>query len=108
VRLIGPATFLLGGGQVLPFALLAAWPRLGTLAAGLSLAACAAAYDPRMVGVWRFGQPVAGAVLHPVGVALLLVVQWYALVCRLLGRPVAWKGRGYGRRCDQPARVGVR
>jgi hypothetical protein len=34
-------------------------------------------------------------VLHPVGVVLLLVVQWYALGRAALGRPAAWKGRRY-------------
>jgi hypothetical protein len=34
-------------------------------------------------------------VLHPLGVALLLLVQWYALTRQILGRPVAWRARSY-------------
>ena len=33
------------------------------------------------------------ALLHPLGVLLLLAVQWYAVVKHWLGRPVGWKDR---------------
>jgi hypothetical protein len=33
--------------------------------------------------------------LHPLGITLLLVIQWYALVRKLAGRPVAWRSRSY-------------
>jgi len=85
--------FLLG--QVLPLVLLATawlwdWPTLAL--AGM---ATALLYLPRLIGIARFRQPVLGAVLHPAGVVLLLVVQWYALGRAALGRPAAWKGRRY-------------
>ena len=53
------------------------------------------------LGVMRFRQPVAGAVLHPLGVLVLLAIQWTALARELLGRPATWKGRPY------PARTGL-
>jgi hypothetical protein len=48
-----------------------------------------------VLAVRRFKQPVISAVLHPLGVALLLLVQWYALTRQILGRPVAWRARSY-------------
>jgi hypothetical protein len=49
----------------------------------------------RCVGAWRFRQSWLGALLHPVGVTLLVAIQWYALVRSWLGRPAAWRGRVY-------------
>ncbi len=88
-------TLLFLFGQVLPLVLLATaglwdWPVI--VLAGL---ATLLLYLPRWIGISRFRQPVLGAVLHPVGVVLLLVMQWYALGRATLGRPSAWKGRRY-------------
>jgi hypothetical protein len=49
----------------------------------------------RLAGAWRFRQSWLGALLHPVGVTLLVTIQWYALVWSWFGRPAAWKGRAY-------------
>jgi hypothetical protein len=87
-RMIGPASLLLFIGQVLPVLLLASGEPLALLAVLL-------AYAPRLAGVIRFRQSLAGALLHPVGVGVLLAIQWYALGRSLLGRPSAWKGRRY-------------
>jgi len=38
---------------------------------------------------------VLSAVLHPVGILMLLGVQWYALVRQIFGRPVEWRARSY-------------
>ena len=35
------------------------------------------------------------ALLHPLGIVLLLGVQWYALVRKLSGRTVSWRNRAY-------------
>ena len=43
----------------------------------------------------RFVQPVLSAVLHPVGVAGLLVVQWWSLGRSLAGGKATWRGRAY-------------
>ena len=76
---------LLLGGQVLPFVLLAWMPWMAAPALSVLLV--------RWDAVRRFGQSWLGAVLHPVGVLILLAIQWYATVCAWMGRPVAWKGR---------------
>lgn len=99
-----PWTLLLGLGQVAPPLLLA-----GLLAArGLGGAsavspdallwaavATAASYLPRLDAARRFRESWTGALLHPVGVALLLAIQWYALARHLAGRPASWRGRRY-------------
>ncbi|WP_165070999.1 glycosyltransferase [Paludisphaera rhizosphaerae] len=99
--LIVPTSAMLLCGQVAPFlmpaAILAAWPRVwtrGEIAA--AVVALAAAWLPRFAAVARFRQPFLGAVLHPIGVALLVAIQWQAFVRNALGRPIEWKGRGYG------------
>jgi hypothetical protein len=93
--LIGPATVLLLGGQVLPFLLLAAAPWLTPAAAILSTAAALLACLPRLAGVVCFRQSPVGALLHPLGIALLVAVQWHARLRTALRRPPVWKGRPY-------------
>ena len=108
-KMIVPVTVLLLGGQVLPMVLLG-WSAvqwavagcgcdplaiiLGALAAA---AACVLAYLPRVVGVSRFEQSPIGALLHPVGIVMLLMIQWYALLRKLLGKPVSWRARSYSK-----------
>ncbi len=94
--LIGPATLLLFGGQVLPFPLILAAYALGA-STPMRIAALAAgvAYVPRVVGVWKFRQSVLGVIFHPLGVFILLAIQWYAFVRDRRGRPATWKGRPY-------------
>ena len=82
-------TVILGGGQVLPLALVLAapsWPAGLALAAGIGL---------RLVLAVRFRQPVLSALLHPFGMAALLLVQWAALLRAARGRPATWRGRAY-------------
>jgi hypothetical protein len=95
--MIVPATVVLLGGQVLPVALAACawWLPAGAVAP--SLAAALLAYAPRLVGAVRFRQSLLGALLHPVGVAVLVAIQWHALARGLAGRPATWKGRRYPR-----------
>jgi hypothetical protein len=93
---IGPMTGLLVGGQVLPFALLGCGfliPSGALYCAGL---AALLAYAPRLIAVRLFRQPLASALLHPVGVLALLAIQWQALIRQGLGKPAEWKGRSYG------------
>jgi Glycosyl transferase family 2 len=96
--LIAPMTIILLGGQVLPFLLLipvvANWPKPWTsLQAYLLLTAVAAAWLPRFAAVARFRLPITSAILHPLGVFVLVAIQWYAFLLNLIGRPTAWKGR---------------
>jgi hypothetical protein len=93
--LILPATLLLAGGQILPFALLACAPMLPRPGLVLAVLAAFAAHAPRLVAAVRFRQSVLGALLHPAGVALLLAIQWWAFARATLGRPATWKGRPY-------------
>lgn len=84
-RGIVPWTILLLGGQVAPFALLPFEP--------LAAIAIAATYLVRCHAAIRFRQSWIGAMLHPIGVMILLAIQWTSLIQRVLGRPVGWKDR---------------
>jgi len=108
---IVPFTVLLVLGQILPVFSAAAWlvvcvsvvvvgatfdqPVLAAAVTAAIVLAVIASYLPRMLAVRRFKQPVISALLHPLGVTLLLMVQWYALVRQISGRPVAWRARSY-------------
>lgn len=91
-----PMSVLLFGGQVLPFLVLAFAPWLSANATAWAVAAAMFSCLPRLIAVWKFSQTVGTALLHPVGVMALLVIQWLALFRSGLGRPAEWKGRSYG------------
>jgi hypothetical protein len=57
--------------------------------------ACVFSFIPRWGCAVRYKQSFAGALLHPVGVLLMLAIQWYAAVRSWVGRPVGWKGRAH-------------
>lgn len=102
--MIGPATLLLLGGQVLPVMYLLGarsltWPGLAVAVLGVL-----AAYYPRWRAWSRFRQSGLGVCLHPLGIVLLLSIQWYAFIGTRLGRPSQWKGRAY--RIVQPGARG--
>lgn len=95
---IGPWTLLLGGGHVLPWFLLATGLVAGLFGSGVWTAPAALAVAlglvTRLVLALRFRQPIPAALLHPVGVVMVLAIQYSSLARRLSGRPaVAWKGR---------------
>lgn len=93
---IVPFTLLLGAGQVLPAIILSialASHRHG--AARIAAVALILSYLPRLLSAARFQQRPAGALLHPFGVLLLLILEWYALVQKLRGRQTTWKQRSY-------------
>jgi len=108
---IAPFTVMLVLGQIFPVFLAAAWlavcvsvrmvgatfdqPALAAVVSAAIALALAASYLPRLLAVRRFRQPLASALLHPLGVTLLLLVQWYALTRQISGRPVAWRARSY-------------
>ena len=99
-RLIVPMTVILLGGQVLPLVLFIAarasfpGPWYG-LSVGWLFGALAVSCYARWVLAIRFRQSWVGAMLHPIGVLVLVAIQWYALARSLAGRPSAWKGRLY-------------
>jgi hypothetical protein len=108
---IVPLTILLLAGQVLPVIAAGLWvalwvsnrvvgatfddPRMAVVVSGMLALAVVASYLPRMLAVRRFKQPVMSALLHPLGILMLLGVQWYALVRQVMGHPVAWRARTY-------------
>jgi hypothetical protein len=108
---IVPLTVLLVVGQILPVVMLTLWvafyvsslvvgatfdrPVLAAMVSACVVLAVVASYLPRLLAVRQFRQPVMSAWLHPLGVLLLLLVQWYALGKQVFGRPVAWRARIY-------------
>ncbi|WLD15059.1 glycosyltransferase [Planctellipticum variicoloris] len=95
--MIVPATLLLALGQIAPFLLLPICLVDGASpsAVGCSAVAVACAWLPRLLGALRFRQSWLGAVLHPLGIALFLAIQWSALFARSIGQPATWKQRSY-------------
>jgi hypothetical protein len=94
-----PFTFLLVCGQILPVllacALLVSPASFNKTAHSLIWVALGASLLPRLFSVWKYRQPLLSAWLHPLGVALLLTIQWYALLGKLAGQRVTWKERAY-------------
>jgi hypothetical protein len=45
----------------------------------------------------RFEQSLLGAAMHPLGVMILVTLQWSALINRRRGRPAVWRARAYSR-----------
>jgi hypothetical protein len=96
-RLILATTTLLVCGQVLPALLWTVAALLTPIEAALLGVATVASYAPRLHAAWRFRQSWLGAVLHPLGVACLLAIQWFSVLRSAVGRPVGWKGRAHPR-----------
>ena len=97
VRIL-PISLVLALGQIVPYLLLV------TLLLGRAvkpevmvyvLVAVGSAWLPRVIAALRFRQDWRGAVLHPVGIAVLLAIQWYSLTRKLTGGAVSWKDRAY-------------
>jgi hypothetical protein len=96
---------LLFGGHVLPAILAVAGAVLapGSRTVCLAVAGVALAVGTRLVLAARFRQSIFGALLHPLGVALLIAIQWRARAQRRSGRAVAWKGRAPAPSSDSAA-----
>ena len=91
---IVPWTVLLFGGQVMPFLLLPfVDPTSGSTAARLVTIAVCLVMGTRLLLTLRFRQSWIGAILHPVGILLIVAIQWYALAQSFSGKTIAWKGR---------------
>jgi glycosyltransferase involved in cell wall biosynthesis len=94
-----PFSFLLFCGQILPsfltLSLLVAPASYGRYGRSFILAALAASFLPRLLSVWRYRQPLLSALLHPLGVTVLLALQWLALLRKIAGHRVTWKERAY-------------
>jgi glycosyltransferase involved in cell wall biosynthesis len=94
-RAIWVWSMLLLGGYLLPVVLVASGLVTGARGAGwyTALAALAIGLTARLALALRFRQSVLGALFHPLGVLILVAIQWYAWVLRRAGRGVAWKDR---------------
>lgn len=93
---IVPFTLLLFCGQILPWLLLLHALLIRDERGWTWIAiACIASLLPRSISILRFRQKITGAALHPVGVAILLVLQWSSLIQKLRGRQAIWKGRAF-------------
>jgi len=85
-------TLLLGGGHILPFLLLpfangaAFWIALLSVVLVWLVAGATAA---RVRSSW------VSVLLHPVGVAVTLAIQWNALLAGPRRKPAVWRGRSY-------------
>lgn len=91
---------LLLGGHVLPWVLV-----LAQLSGSLRM--LEPAHVSLIWGAWvmsastsfalmhRFEQPWTAGILRPMGVVILLAIQWWAMLLKLAGRSSAWKGRAY-------------
>ncbi|MEM9478631.1 MAG: glycosyltransferase family 2 protein [Verrucomicrobiota bacterium] len=84
--LIGPFSFLLFGGHVLPWLLLPFSPLLAGAAILVSL-------FPRLAQAILYRLSIGGALLHPVGIGLFLAIQWEAFYKDLRGIRPTWRGR---------------
>lgn len=87
-RVIVPMSVLLFSGQILPWILVLLMPGLW-----IAWAAALVSLIPRFAAVARFRQPFESALLHPVGILLLLMIQWQAFFRKFAGLHPTWKGR---------------
>jgi hypothetical protein len=97
VRIV-PISLVLALGQVMPIVLFGLLWTLSARSGAVSLCIALAligSWLPRVLGIRRFRQDWRGALLHPVGVLLLIAVQWYALIRKCTGRNVKWRQRSY-------------
>ncbi|EWY37949.1 glycosyl transferase [Skermanella stibiiresistens SB22] len=85
-------TTLLAGGHILPFLLLLGGPPEALFPACVGIAV---ALGTRLGVAFRFDQSIVSALLHPLGVAIMLAIQWSALWTASRGRPSTWRGRAY-------------
>lgn len=97
-KLIGPFTVLLFGGSLLPWITLLTglwqWSNDGSVVVLLiSILAIALSFLPRAINAAKYQQPWLGAILHPLVIAVFLVLQWIALFNHITGRKTAWRGR---------------
>lgn len=95
VGLLAFLTVLHAVGHVFPFVALALLASRGTLLSLPGAVAAAAALvciAQRLVLASRFQQSIVSAMLHPVGVTMMTLVQWHSYVLAITGRR-GWKGR---------------
>jgi Glycosyl transferase family 2 len=82
-------TALLGLGHVLPVALVLLSP------SPMAWAGLVLSIGNRLGLALRFRSPLWSALLHPLGITVLLFVQWTAIVRQMIGYRTTWRGRSY-------------
>ncbi|KQP50453.1 glycosyltransferase family 2 protein [Methylobacterium sp. Leaf108] len=90
-------TLLLAGGHILPWLLLAA-AAVGAssgAAAFVAFAALLVSLGTRMAITLVTREPAATILLHPLGVAVALAIQWNVLLRKKRAGAALWKGRSY-------------
>jgi len=90
-------TIFLLVGQVIPFGIVGLIWYFETCW-GLRLVSVLAvclAYSARFIAKVAFRQSLFGALMHPLGILILLAIQGYALIRQGIGKPSGWKGRAY-------------
>lgn len=89
-------TLILIAGQVLPL-LIWLWAVIvqDEIAMNLSFLALFAGFAVRVVSAIRYQQDWRGVLLHPLGVLLLVALQWHAMLRKLQRKPTTWKERAY-------------
>jgi glycosyltransferase involved in cell wall biosynthesis len=96
---IVPFSMILFFGQVAPLVLFLSLCFVPSFATArtwwLVAASLMACFLPRILAAARFRQRWWSAVLHPLGVLVLLTLQWYALSRKVAGKPARWKQRAY-------------
>ncbi len=85
-------TLLLGGGHILPFLLL---PFAEGAAFWLALLAVLLVWGAAGAIAARTRASWVSVLLHPVGVAVTLAIQWNALLAGPRRQPAVWRGRSY-------------
>jgi hypothetical protein len=89
-------TLLLAGGHIAPLVLLPIALIIGAdYAAGLLVAAVVCLVAARIALARRYRQAALSVVLHPMAVAVTLILQWRALLRTRRGRATTWRGRTY-------------
>lgn len=87
-------TILLAGGHILPLVLVLVGWAMG-LPLTIAIIALLFIYSFRLLLAFRFQQTLLGALLHPLGVAFMLYLQWVALFRSFAGKRVNWRDRAY-------------
>lgn len=93
-----PFTILLAGGQILPWVLIVmglasgwrGWPAWTGPVAGMAVILSVL---PRLLEAFRFQQSIVSGLAQPLGITLLLAIQWISLVRRQFGLQTRWRGR---------------
>ncbi len=91
-------TVLLLGGFVLPWGMITLWAvgLLGETTEWQRVVLWGAWLMTAMTALgtmFRFDQPWLSGIGRPIGVAVLVAIQWHALLRKACGRPSTWRGR---------------